>query len=93
MTTVQTASLLENVSAYFDQAAALTTHPKGLPDQIKTCNSIYVVQFPFRREHGYEVGVQDFDWLRLGDCWQGSFSDSRSFAKLCSSALKRKVSR
>ena len=55
MTTVQTASLLENVSAYFDQAAALTTHPKGLLDQIKTCNSIYFVQFPFRREHGYEV--------------------------------------
>ena len=55
MTTVQTASLLENVSAYFDQAAALTTHPKGLLDQIKTCNSIYLVQFPFRREHGYEV--------------------------------------
>jgi glutamate dehydrogenase (NAD(P)+) len=48
-------SLLENVSAYFDQAAALTTHPQGLLDQIKACNSIYCVQFPFRTERGYEV--------------------------------------
>lgn len=48
-------SLLENVSAYFDQAAALTIHPQGLLEQIKTCNSIYCVQFPFRSERGYEV--------------------------------------
>jgi glutamate dehydrogenase (NAD(P)+) len=54
MTTAKS-SLLENVSAYFDQAAALTDHPRGLLDQIKTCNSIYCVQFPFRTERGYEV--------------------------------------
>ena len=54
MTTAKS-SLLENVSAYFDQAAALTEHPKGLLDQIKTCNSIYCVQFPFRTQRGYEV--------------------------------------
>lgn len=54
MTTAKS-SLLENVSAYFDQAAALTDHPRGLLDQIKTCNSIYCVQFPFRSERGYEV--------------------------------------
>jgi glutamate dehydrogenase (NAD(P)+) len=53
--TVEKASLLENVSAYFDQAAALTSHPTGLLTQIKTCNSIYCVQFPFRTERGYEV--------------------------------------
>jgi glutamate dehydrogenase (NAD(P)+) len=52
---MQSASLLENVSAYFDQAAALTNHPQGLLDQIKSCNSIYSVQFPFRTERGYEV--------------------------------------
>lgn len=52
---VEKASLLENVSAYFDQAAALTSHPKGLLTQIKTCNGIYRVQFPFRTERGYEV--------------------------------------
>lgn len=50
-----TTGLLENVSAYFDRAAALTSHPKGLLDQIKSCNSIYRVQFPFRTERGYEV--------------------------------------
>jgi glutamate dehydrogenase (NAD(P)+) len=52
---MQPKSLLENVSYYFDQAAALTTHPKGLLEQIKTCNSIYRVHFPFRTERGYEV--------------------------------------
>jgi glutamate dehydrogenase (NAD(P)+) len=52
---MQSASLLENVSAYFDQAAALTNHPQGLLDQIKSCNSIYSIQFPFRTERGYEV--------------------------------------
>lgn len=55
MTNVRPASLLENVSAYFDRAAALTSHPQGLLDQIKSCNSIYCVQFPFRTERGYEV--------------------------------------
>lgn len=54
--TVHKASLLENVSAYFDRAAALTSHPQGLLAQIKKCNSIYSVQFPFRTERGgYEV--------------------------------------
>lgn len=53
--TLHKASLLENVSAYFDQAADLTSHPKGLLAQIKKCNSIYCVQFPFRTERRYEV--------------------------------------
>lgn len=53
--TVARASLLESVSAYFDQAAALTSHPQGLLAQIKACNSIYCVQFPFRTDRGYEV--------------------------------------
>jgi glutamate dehydrogenase (NAD(P)+) len=45
----------ESVSLYFDKAAALLQHPKGLLDQIKTCNSVYAFQFPIRTEHGYEV--------------------------------------
>jgi glutamate dehydrogenase (NAD(P)+) len=48
-------SLLENVASYFDEAARLTKHPEGLLDQIKACNSVYSVQFPFRTERGYEV--------------------------------------
>jgi glutamate dehydrogenase (NAD(P)+) len=55
MTSVKSSSLLDNVSAYFDHAAVLTSHPKGLLDQIKACNSIYSVQFPCRTERGYEV--------------------------------------
>ncbi len=45
----------EDVSAYFDQAAALTTYPKGLLDQIRVCNSIYSFQFPVRTQRGIEV--------------------------------------
>lgn len=45
----------DNVSVYFDQAAAFTEHPKGLLDQIKVCNSVYSFQFPVRTRRGYEV--------------------------------------
>ncbi len=48
-------SFRENVFFSFDQAAALTSHPSGLLEQIKRCNSIYVVQFPVRTSRGYEV--------------------------------------
>ena len=48
-------NLLENVSSYFDEAAKLTNHPEGLLGQIKACNSVYAIQFPFRTERGYEV--------------------------------------
>lgn len=39
---------LTSVNAYFDKAAALTGHPKGLLDQIRVCNSVYYMQFPVR---------------------------------------------
>lgn len=45
----------DNVSIYFDKAAAFTTHPKGLLDQIKVCNSVYRFEFPTRTRRGYEV--------------------------------------
>lgn len=48
-------SFLENVSRYFDQAAALTQHPEGLLRQIKACNSVYFVRFPVRTSRGLEV--------------------------------------
>ncbi len=56
-TTTQTPkrSFSENVFYAFDQAAALTDHPPGLLEQIKQCNSLYVVQFPLRTSRGYEV--------------------------------------
>jgi glutamate dehydrogenase (NAD(P)+) len=46
------ASFFENVTRYVDQAAALTNHPKGLLDQIKRCNSIYMFEFPVRQAEG-----------------------------------------
>src|SRR6185436_8282185 len=45
----------DNVSVYFDQAAAFTEYPKGLLDQIKVCNSVYSFKFPVRTRSGYEV--------------------------------------
>lgn len=48
-------NFLENVSVYFDRAAALTTHPTDLLKQIKTCNSVYNFRFPVRTSRGYEV--------------------------------------
>lgn len=56
MNTAQVQSdFFESVSAYFDQAAALTQHPKGLLDQIRVCNGIYSFQFPVRTQRGIEV--------------------------------------
>ncbi len=48
-------NFFDNVSAYFDQAAAFTRHSKGLLDQIKVCNSVYSFQFPVRTQRGIEV--------------------------------------
>ena len=48
-------SFFETVNIYFEKAAALTDHPRGLLDQIKACNSVYAFQFPVRTQHGYEV--------------------------------------
>jgi glutamate dehydrogenase (NAD(P)+) len=45
-------SFFENVSYYFDQAAAFTKYPKGLLDQIKLCNSVYRFEFPLRHADG-----------------------------------------
>jgi glutamate dehydrogenase (NAD(P)+) len=49
-------SLFETVNRNFDAAAAFGDYPPGLLEQIKTCNSVYRVQFPIRKEGGgYEV--------------------------------------
>ncbi len=41
-------SFYEGVGLNFDKAAALTTHSKGILDQIKACNSVYRMRFPVR---------------------------------------------
>jgi glutamate dehydrogenase (NAD(P)+) len=45
----------DNVSQYFDRAAAFTQHSPGLLEQIKACNSVYSFQFPIRTSRGIEV--------------------------------------
>lgn len=44
-----------NVCEFFDHAAQFTKHPKGLLEQIKTCNSVYRFQFPIRKGNSFEV--------------------------------------
>lgn len=39
---------LQSVNEYFDKAASISGHPKGLLDQIRVCNSVYYMQFPVR---------------------------------------------
>jgi glutamate dehydrogenase (NAD(P)+) len=46
------ANFFDEVNQYFDQAAAFTTYPTGLLDQIRGCNSIYRFDFPLRRQDG-----------------------------------------
>lgn len=52
---LKTLSFSESVSHYFDKAAPFTKAPQGLLDQIKTCNSIYKMNFPVK--WGNEVKV------------------------------------
>ncbi len=48
-------SFSDSVSYYFDKASPFTGAPQGLLDQIKTCNSIYKMNFPVK--YGNEVRV------------------------------------
>ena len=43
-------SFFEQVNRNFDQAARLTSHPSGLLEQIKICNSICHLAFPLKRD-------------------------------------------
>lgn len=53
-------SFFETVMTFFDKAAGVTGHPKGLLDQIKYCNSIYEFKFPLKHDDdGIEI-IQAF---------------------------------
>jgi glutamate dehydrogenase (NAD(P)+) len=41
------------VNAYFDRAASLTTHPQGLLEQIRVCNTVCAFRFPVRHPDGH----------------------------------------
>jgi glutamate dehydrogenase (NAD(P)+) len=49
------ASFFASVQRNFDKAAVHINHPKGLLDQIKTCNAVYQMQFPVRIGDEYQV--------------------------------------
>jgi glutamate dehydrogenase (NAD(P)+) len=42
----------DDVNAYFDRAASFSNHPKGLLDQIRSCDSVHTFQFPIRHANG-----------------------------------------
>ncbi|MCB1007610.1 MAG: Glu/Leu/Phe/Val dehydrogenase [Acidobacteria bacterium] len=45
-------SFFDQVNQNFEKAAAYTKHPRGLLDQIKTCNSVYHMAFPIEKDDG-----------------------------------------
>ena len=45
-------SFFDQVTRYFNDAARFTSHPPGLLDQIRCCNSVYRINFPLRRADG-----------------------------------------
>lgn len=45
----------KSVEAYFDKAGSATTHPQGLLEQIKACNSVYQMRFPIKLNGHYQV--------------------------------------
>ncbi len=55
-----TTSFFHSVLAAFDEAAAYTTYPAGLLDQIKHCNSVYEFNFPLKRDNGTIEMIQAF---------------------------------
>lgn len=48
-------SFYKGVELYFDKAAQLLDHDKGLLKQIKACNSILQLQFPVKIKGAYQV--------------------------------------
>lgn len=47
-----------SVSHYYDRAARLSSHPPGLLDLVKSCNSVYRMRFPVRNDEG-DITVVD----------------------------------
>ena len=49
-----------SVSHYFDRAARLSSHPPGLLDLVKSCNSVYRMRFPVRNDEGDIVVIDGY---------------------------------
>lgn len=65
-------SFLAAVNAAVDKAARFTEHDPGLVTQIKTCNAIYEMHFPIRRDDGR---------LEIIDAWRAQHSHHRTPVK------------
>jgi glutamate dehydrogenase (NAD(P)+) len=48
----QQANFFDQVTQYFNAAAAFTNYAPGLLEQIRVCNSVYRFDFPLRRKNG-----------------------------------------
>ena len=46
---------LASVNTYFNKAAEVLDHPRGLLEQIRVCNSVYYMQFPVRIKGDIQV--------------------------------------
>ncbi|MCC5925746.1 MAG: Glu/Leu/Phe/Val dehydrogenase [Bacteroidetes bacterium] len=60
------------VNRNFDRAAQYTKLPKGILNQIKTCNSVYHVTFPLERDNGEVVTIH---------AWRAEHSQHRTPTK------------
>lgn len=60
MTDNTNTSFFQTVLSFFNRAAAHTDHPPGLLDQIKSCNSIYEINFPLKSVGGCCEIIQAF---------------------------------
>ena len=45
-------NMLDAVDAYFEAAAAFTSYPRGLLEEIRRCNCVYRFEFPLRQRDG-----------------------------------------
>jgi len=52
---VEDLNLNNIVASQFDKAARLTDHPKGLLNQIRICNNVYMIQFPVKFGKRFEM--------------------------------------
>jgi glutamate dehydrogenase (NAD(P)+) len=50
--TIAPVSFFEQVNRMFDRAATHTSHPDGLLQQIKVCNTVLRMEFPVKRDDG-----------------------------------------
>lgn len=53
-------SFFRSVSHYFDRAAAHCQYSKGILQQVKSCNAVYRLRFPVRRDDGSIAVVEAF---------------------------------